>query len=69
MFLKPARGLLDFLITALCVWAAYYHTPAGALLRSVGAWAVHGETTARPLLSYYGGGGDAATCEPTAYAD
>ncbi|MDQ3264089.1 MAG: M23 family metallopeptidase [Myxococcota bacterium] len=55
MFARPARGLLDFLVALLCVWGAYYHTPAGALLRRATAWTTDTRTTARPLLAYYGG--------------
>jgi len=56
VFRRPARGLFDFLVAALCVWAAYYHTPAGALLRRSAAWATGIPSSARPLLAYYGGG-------------
>ncbi|WP_375761032.1 M23 family metallopeptidase [Corallococcus exercitus] len=55
MFARRARGLLDFTFALLCVWCAYHHTPAGALLRRAGAWAFHTRTTARPLLAYYDG--------------
>lgn len=57
MFRRPARGLFDFLVAVLCVWAAYYHTPAGALLRRTASWATGVRSTAKPLLAYYGGGG------------
>lgn len=55
MFARPARGLLDFVVALLCVWGAYYHTPAGALLRRAAAWTTGTRSTARPLLAYYGG--------------
>ncbi|XXF76384.1 M23 family metallopeptidase [Myxococcaceae bacterium GXIMD 01537] len=55
MFLRRARGLLDFLMAALCLWAAYHHTPAGALVRRGAAWAFGVRSTARPLLAYYDG--------------
>lgn len=55
MFLQRARGLFDFLMAALCLWAAYHHTPAGALARRGAAWAFGGHSTARPLLAYYDG--------------
>ncbi|HVE82727.1 MAG TPA: M23 family metallopeptidase [Myxococcales bacterium] len=58
MFRKHGRGLLDFLVSVLCLWVAAYHTPAGALARRFGAWAVDVRSTARPLLSYYEGGAD-----------
>lgn len=56
MFARPARGLLDFVVALLCVWAAYYHTPAGALVRRAAAWTFQTKSNARPLLAYYGGG-------------
>ncbi|WP_224365109.1 M23 family metallopeptidase [Hyalangium versicolor] len=55
MFSRNARGLLDFLMASLCLWAAYHHTPAGALIRRGAAWAFHSRSTARPLLAYYDG--------------
>jgi murein DD-endopeptidase MepM/ murein hydrolase activator NlpD len=58
MFQKHGRGLLDFLVAALCLWVAAYHTPAGALARRFGAWALDVKSSARPLLSYYEGGAD-----------
>ena len=65
MFSRNARGLLDFLMAALCLWAAYHHTPAGALVRRGAAWAFDARSTARPLLAYYDGvssSGVAASC-------
>lgn len=58
MFKKHGRGLLDFLVSVLCLWVAAYHTPAGALARRFVSWALDADSTARPLLSYYEGGGD-----------
>jgi hypothetical protein len=58
MFRKHGRGLLDFLVSVLCLWVAAYHTPAGALARRFGAWALDVKSSARPLLSYYEGGAD-----------
>jgi len=58
MFRKHGRGLLDFLVAVLCLWVAAYHTPAGALARRLGAWALDVKSSVRPLLSYYEGGGD-----------
>ncbi|MDC0709509.1 M23 family metallopeptidase [Stigmatella sp. ncwal1] len=55
MFSRRARGLLDFSMAALCLWAAYHHTPAGALVRRGAAWATRTQSTARPLLAYYEG--------------
>lgn len=55
MFSRSTRGLLDFLMAALCLWTAYHHTPAGALVRRAGAWAFNTRSTARPLLAYYDG--------------
>ncbi len=55
MFARRARGLVDFLMAALCLWAAWHHTPAGALVRRGAAWAFGVRSTARPLLAYYNG--------------
>ncbi|WP_224245429.1 M23 family metallopeptidase [Hyalangium gracile] len=55
MFSRNARGLLDFLMAALCLWTAWHHTPAGALVRRGAAWAFNSRSTARPLLAYYDG--------------
>ncbi len=55
MFSRNTRGLLDFLMAALCLWAAYHHTPAGALVRRAGAWAFNSRSTARPVLAYFDG--------------
>ena len=62
MFLARARGLLDFLLAALCLWAAWHHTPAGALVRRGAAWAFGVHSTARPLLAYYDGVSWHRTC-------
>ncbi len=56
MFARSPRGVFDFTAAALCVWAAAYHTPAGALVRGVAARVTHSTTTVRPLLAYYSGG-------------
>ncbi|MBM7114410.1 M23 family metallopeptidase [Archangium primigenium] len=53
MFARPARGLLDFSLVLLCVWTAWHHTPAGALVRRGTAWALGHRSTARALLDYY----------------
>ncbi len=54
--MKARLPLLELLLSALCLWAAWYHTPAGALVRSAGAWLFRTRSTARPLLAYYGAG-------------
>ena len=46
----------ELVLAALCLWAAFYHTPAGALVRTAGAWFFKAHSTARPLLAYYGAG-------------
>lgn len=64
MFSHRPRGLLDFVAAALCLWAAAYHTPVGALARTAGAWAwnrvaqdsLHVRAVTQPLLAYYSGG-------------
>lgn len=55
MFFRRVRGLFDFLMVALCLWAAWHHTPAGALVRRGAAWVFGVRSTARPLLAYYDG--------------
>lgn len=53
---RALGGFLDFFVVLLCLWAAAYHTPAGALARRLTAWVLHLDTSARPLLSYFSGG-------------
>ncbi|WP_375766968.1 M23 family metallopeptidase [Archangium gephyra] len=55
MFPRHVRGLLDFSLAVLCLWCAWHHTPAGALVRRTSAWVFGGQSTARPLLAYYDG--------------
>jgi murein DD-endopeptidase len=43
-------------MVALCVWAACYHTPVGALGRRIIAWSIGIKGPTKPLLAYYGGG-------------
>ncbi|MBF5044486.1 M23 family metallopeptidase [Aggregicoccus sp. 17bor-14] len=57
---RSLRGLLDLVMAVLCLWVAYHHTPAGALLRRTAAWMTGTRSTARPLLAYYEGQGAAA---------
>jgi murein DD-endopeptidase MepM/ murein hydrolase activator NlpD len=64
VFSRNARGLLDFLMASLCLWAAYHHTPAGALVRRGAAWATGTRSTARPLLAYYDGMTGTSLSEP-----
>src|SRR5882762_9662173 len=54
--MKNRLPLVELLLCALCLWAGWYHTPAGALVRSVGAWLFGTRSTARPLLAYFGAG-------------
>ena len=54
--MKPRLPLAELALSALCLWAAWYHTPAGALIRTAGAWFFRAHTSARPLLAYYGAG-------------
>jgi murein DD-endopeptidase MepM/ murein hydrolase activator NlpD len=49
-------GIVELVMSVMCLWAAWFHTPAGALLRTVGAWFFRAHSTARPLLAYYGAG-------------
>lgn len=55
-FSRPSRGFLDFIGAALCLWAAAYHTPIGAMLRGLVSKVTSTHSTARPLLAYYTGG-------------
>lgn len=54
--MKARLALFELLLSALCLWAAFYHTPPGALVRTAGAWLFRTRTTARPLLAYYAAG-------------
>jgi murein DD-endopeptidase len=56
VFLRRSRGMLDFFLALLCLWAAWYHTPVGALVRGIGARITGVHTSAGPLLSYFTGG-------------
>ncbi|MBK7861799.1 MAG: M23 family metallopeptidase [Archangiaceae bacterium] len=56
MFVQAKSGLLNLFGALLCLWAAAYHTPVGALLRVVSAKVLGQRSSARPLLSYYSGG-------------
>jgi murein DD-endopeptidase len=50
------RRLADALAALLCLWAAGYHTPVGALLRLSLAHVLGARSAARPILSYYSEG-------------
>ena len=54
--MRRARSLLDLVLAGLALWAAWYHTPAGALVRVVTARVFGTRSTARPLLAYYSAG-------------
>jgi murein DD-endopeptidase len=54
--MRRARSFADPMLAALCLWAAWYHTPPGALLRAAVGALVGSRTAAPPLLSYYGAG-------------
>jgi murein DD-endopeptidase len=47
---------IEAVLCVVCLWAAFWHTPAGALLRAAGGWFFKLHATNRPLLSYYGAG-------------
>jgi murein DD-endopeptidase len=53
---RPLRRIADLLLSALCLWAAWYHTPPGALARAAIAKLVGSRAAVPPLLSYYGAG-------------
>ena len=46
----------EVFLCALCLWAGFWHTPAGALIRAAGGWFFKVHSSNRPLLSYYGAG-------------
>ncbi len=48
--------MFDFFAAAVCLWAAAYHTPPGALVRGLFARLTDTHSAARPLLAYYSGG-------------
>jgi hypothetical protein len=54
--MRRLRSLLDLALAGLSLWAAWYHTPAGALMRFASAQVFGTRTTARPLLAYYSAG-------------
>ncbi len=54
--MRRARSFADLLLAALCLWAAWYHTPPGALLRGAFARLAGGRSVTPGLLSYYGAG-------------
>ena len=56
VFVRSTRGLFEFCLALLCLWAAYWHTPVGGLVRGGVAWALGMRSSARPLLAYYTGG-------------
>jgi len=56
VFSHKPRGLMDFAAALLCLWAAAYHTPIGALARGLASRLTGVHSTARPLLAYYSGG-------------
>ncbi|TMB27882.1 MAG: M23 family peptidase, partial [Deltaproteobacteria bacterium] len=58
--MRRVRSLLDLALAGLALWAAWYHTPAGALVRVVSARVFGTRTTARPLLAYYSAGTEGA---------
>ena len=54
--MRRARSLADVVLAALCLWAAWYHTPPGALLRAAVARLTGTRDPTPALLSYYGAG-------------
>jgi murein DD-endopeptidase len=54
--MKDRLPLLELVLCAICLWAGWYHTPAGALVRTGAAWLLGTRSTARPLLAYFGAG-------------
>jgi murein DD-endopeptidase len=62
--MRRLRSLGDLVLAALCLWAAWYHTPAGAVLRIAGAHLAGTRTSTRPLLAYYSAGTQGARGAP-----
>lgn len=54
--LRPKLALLEFPVALICLWAACFHTPLGALTRDLSARIFGRRSSARPLLAYYSGG-------------
>jgi len=54
--MRPRLPIVELVLSALCLWSAWYRTPAGALARTAGAWFFRTRSTARPLLSYFAAG-------------
>jgi murein DD-endopeptidase len=54
--LRKLQAWAEFLASGLCLWAAVFHTPAGALARVLYARLAHTSAEVRPLLSYFSGG-------------
>ena len=54
--MKRALLYVESALVALCLWAAWYRTPAGALARTLGSHLIGIRTSARPLLAYYSAG-------------
>jgi murein DD-endopeptidase len=54
--MRRVRSLGDLALAALCLWAAWYHTPPGALVRTALAGLLGMRGAAPPILSYYGAG-------------
>jgi murein DD-endopeptidase MepM/ murein hydrolase activator NlpD len=64
MSARALRTWLELVATLLCLWAALFHTPPGALLRSVVARLSGRVDHSQPLLSYFSGGLDEASVQP-----
>ncbi len=54
--MKRALLHIESALVALCLWAAWYRTPAGAIARTLGSRLLGIRTSARPLLAYYSAG-------------
>ncbi len=54
--MRARLPILELVLSALCLWSAWYRTPAGALVRTAGAWFFRTRSTARPLLAYFAAG-------------
>jgi murein DD-endopeptidase len=54
--MRRLRSVFDLSLAILCLWAAWYHTPPGAVVRAVLARLSGTRAAIPPLLSYYGAG-------------
>jgi murein DD-endopeptidase len=64
VFARRQGGLFELGMALVCLWAAYHHTPVGALLRQGVATALGRQSSTRPLLAYFSGGARSTGAAP-----